>query len=225
MNKYLWLCSGVSLVLLIGCAQSLPEKTTFSGFITEYNTLQESESASGKKILRWVDPNFDINNYDNIVYEPVIYYPSPKTTYRVEQSELRALLDYANQKIKSGLQQHKSVVSKPAGRSLIFRAAVTRIDSETQDFQLYELIPAGLVIATTQMASGHRTMTTDMYFEGELVDSTTGNPVIREVRKDAGLDLANESKPITVETMKQAIDHIASDIGQSKVMRNLPENT
>jgi hypothetical protein len=33
--------------------------------------------------LRWVDPSFNPNKYDSIVYHPVTYYPVAKPTSQV----------------------------------------------------------------------------------------------------------------------------------------------
>ena len=68
-----------------------------------------------------------------------------------------------------------------------------------------------LVIAGTQMATGHRTMDTHLYFEGELIDSKTGKPVIKVVRKGEGKELNNENSPMTVATLKKVVDDMATD--------------
>ena len=73
------------------------------------------------------------------------------------------------------------------------------------------MVPIALVIAGTQIITGHRTMNTHLYYEAELIDATTGKPMIRVVRKGTGEDLSNETKLITVATMKQAVDDLAAD--------------
>lgn len=48
-----------------------------------------------------------------------------------------------------------------------------------EGLQFYEVIPVALIVAGTQMATGHRTMDTHLYFEGELIDAATNKPVIK----------------------------------------------
>ena len=54
------------------------------------------------------------------------------------------------------------------------------------------------------MATGHRTMDTRLYFEGELIDAATNKPVIKVVRQGEGKDL-------NFENIKQVIDDMATD--------------
>jgi hypothetical protein len=73
------------------------------------------------------------------------------------------------------------------------------------------VVPVALVVAGTQMATGHRTMDTHLFFEGELIDAATNKPVMKVVRKGEGKDLTNESTPMTFATLKQVVDDMATD--------------
>ncbi|EMJ8527146.1 DUF3313 domain-containing protein, partial [Klebsiella aerogenes] len=96
-------------------------------------------------------------------------------------------------------------------RSLIFRGAITGVDTSKEGLQFYEVIPVAMIVAGTQAATGHRTMDTNLYFEGELIDAKTNKPVIKVVRKGEGKTLSNESTPLTADTLKQVIDDMAID--------------
>ena len=173
------------ILALTGCAAKVAQPNQYSGFLKDYSSLKETTSASGKPELRWIDPNFNPANYDNIVYHPVTYYPVPKPTTQVGEKALQ--------------------------RSLIFRGAITGVDSSKEGLQFYEVIPVAMIVAGTQAATGHRTMDTDLYFEAEVIDASTNKPVIKVVRKGEGKTLANENTPLTVDTLKQVIDDMAVD--------------
>lgn len=162
-------------------------------------------------MLRWVDPHFNDSNYDNIVYNPITYYPVPKPTTQVGQQVLDKLLAYTNSKVKSAIEQRKPLVTTPWPRSLIFRGAITGVDTSKEGLQFYEVIPVALIVAGTQMATGHRTMDTHLYFEGELIDAATNKPVVKVVRQGEGQDLSNSSTPMAFETLKQVVDDMATD--------------
>ena len=113
--------------------------------------------------------------------------------------------------MKTAIGQRKPIVTKPGAHSLIFRGAITGVSSQKEGLQFYEVVPVALVIAGTQMASGHRTMDTHLFFEGELIDAQTNKPVIKLVRMGEGKELNNENSPMTLATLKQVVDDMATD--------------
>ncbi|QMR47524.1 DUF3313 domain-containing protein [Citrobacter freundii] len=155
--------------------------------------------------------SFNESKYDNIVYNPITYYPVPKPTTQVGQQVLDRLLSYTNTQMKTSIGKRKPLVTTPGPRTLIFRGAITGVDTSKEGLQFYEVVPVALVVAGTQMATGHRTMDTHLYFEGELIDAATNKPVIKVVRKGEGKDLNNESTPMAFETLKKVVDDMATD--------------
>ena len=199
------------LLALSGCASKVTEPDKYSGFLKNYSDLKETKSATGQTVLRWVDQNYNESKYDNIVYNPVTYYPVPKPTTQVGQKVLDQLLTYTNTQLKSAISKRKPLVTTPGPRSLIFRGAITGVATSKEGLQFYEVIPVALLVAGTQMATGHRTMDTNLYFEGELIDAATNKPVVKVVRKGEGKDLNNESTPMAFETLKKVVDDMATD--------------
>lgn len=127
------------------------------------------------------------------------------------QKVLDKILNYTNTEMKEAIAQRKPLVTTAGPRSLIFRGAITGVDTSKEGLQFYEVVPVALVVAGTQMATGHRTMDTRLYFEGELIDAATNKPVIKVVRQGEGKDLNNESTPMAFENIKQVIDDMATD--------------
>ena len=84
------------LLALSGCASKITQPDKYSGFLNNYSNLQETTSATGKPVLRWVDPNFDQSKYDSIVWNPITYYPVPKASTQVGQKVLDKILSYTN---------------------------------------------------------------------------------------------------------------------------------
>lgn len=200
-----------AMFALTGCASKLAQPEKYSGFLKDYSDLKEVTSASGKPELRWIDPHYNSANYDSIVYNPVVYYPVPKPSTQVGQNALDQILAYTNTQLKQAISARKPLTTTAGPRSLIFRGAITAVDSSKEGLQFYEVVPVALIVAGTQMATGHRTMDTSLYFEGELIDPNTNKPVIKVVRKGEGKDLSNENTPLTAETVKAVIDDMAVD--------------
>uniref|UniRef100_UPI0036F2E673 DUF3313 family protein n=1 Tax=Shigella dysenteriae TaxID=622 RepID=UPI0036F2E673 len=76
------------LLALSGCASKITQPDKYSGFLNNYSDLKETTSATGKPVLRWVDPSFDQSKYDSIVWNPITYYPVPKPSTQVGQKVL-----------------------------------------------------------------------------------------------------------------------------------------
>ncbi|WP_151993373.1 DUF3313 domain-containing protein [Buttiauxella massiliensis] len=205
------------LLALAGCSSSVTAPEKYSGFLKDYSGLQETKSASGKTILRWADPSFKSSNYDKLIFNPLTYYPVPKPTTQLGAQTLDKILAYANQQLKASAEKRIQLVSKPGPRTLIFHGAITGVDSSKQGLQFYEVIPVAMIVAGTQAATGHRTMETNLYFEGELIDSSTNKVVMKVVRKGEGKTVNNESAPITVDSLKTVIDDMATDASMFEV--------
>lgn len=206
-------------LVLSGCSASHTPQEKYSGFLKDYGSLSETTSASGKPILRWISPDFDASNYDSLVYQPMVYYPVPRPSTQIGEQTLAQLLNYANQKMKASAGERIKLQDKPGPHSLIFRGAITGVDSSKEGLQFYEVVPVAMIVAGTQAATGHRTMNTRLYFEGEVIDAATGKPVIKVVRSGNGEDLSNENTPMTLATLKQVIDDMATDASMFEVKR------
>lgn len=199
------------LLAMAGCASKVAAPDQFSGFLKDYSGLQQTTSATGKPTLRWVDPSYNPDNYDSIIWTPITYYPEPKPTTQIGKRTLDELRNYTNDKLKAAVAHRKQIVTTPGKHSLIFRGAITGVSSQKEGLQFYEVVPVALVVAGTQMATGHRTMDTHLFFEGELIDAATNKPVVKVVRKGEGKELANENTPLTFQTLKQVVDDMATD--------------
>lgn len=161
------------LLALAGCSSKIAKPEQYSGFLKDYSNLKETTSASGKPELRWISPDYNPSNYDNVVYNPITYYPVPKPTTQVGEKALNDILSYTNKEMKQAISERKPLATTAGKRSLIFRGAITGVDSSKEGLQFYEVIPVAMIIAGTQAATGHRTMDTNLYFEGELIDAAT----------------------------------------------------
>ncbi len=205
------------VMLLAGCASSVTAPAQYSGFLKDYSGLQEVTTASGKKAMRWTAPGFDPAQYDSLVFNPIQYYPQPKATTQIGNTVLEDIRQYANNHLKAAAAQKIKIVTTPGPKTLIFHGAITGVDTGKQGLQFYEVIPVAMVVAGTQALTGHRTMDTDLYFEGELVDAATNKVVLKVVRKGEGQTLANENTPLTLQTIKPVIDNMSTDITMFEV--------
>lgn len=202
-----------AVLLLNGCTSKTVNQSQYSGFLSSYDGLQSAETAGGQKVLRWVDPTFNVANYDKLIFQPVRFYPTPQTTDRIGQPTYDELLKYANGRLSEALSQRFQLVGFSSGpRTLEFRGAITGVSAETEGLKPYEVIPVALVLAGAMTATGERDQDTELFLEGELVDTSTGKPVLRVVRKGFGKTLSNDRQAIGFADLKPVVDELTADV-------------
>ncbi|WP_422910010.1 DUF3313 domain-containing protein [Pseudomonas sp. MAC6] len=208
-------------VALSGCTSKTVSQNQYSGFLSSYDGLEKTRSASGVPVMRWVDPGFDLTHYDSLVVQPLNFYPQPKPDARVDQQTLNAVLAQANQQMASALGQRLALVRpEQAGpRTLIFRGAITGVAAENQGLRPYEILPIALVLGSAMVATGERDQNTELFLEGELVENTSGKSVLRLVRKGFGKTLSNNRQKVTATDLAPVIDQLTKDALQFHVSK------
>jgi hypothetical protein len=203
-------------LLLGGCTSKVTEKEQYSGFLSNYNNLQEVETPSGGTAMRWVSPSWNPNAYDTVAFNKLELYPAPKPDERVNQQTLNDIQNYMTTKAKATLGQKYRVVtnttSAPAGsRTLLMRAAVTGVNAENEGMKWYEVVPIAAVVGSVSAISGHRDQDSTLFIEAEFIDAKSNQTVAKVVRKVFGTTLENESQKITAQDFKAAIDKLGTD--------------
>ncbi|TQI06944.1 DUF3313 domain-containing protein [Pseudomonas aeruginosa] len=200
-------------MLLNGCTSKTVSQEQYSGFLPSYDGLETVKTASGQKALRWVDPTFNVANYDKLIFQPLRFYPTPQTTDRIGQQTYDELLKYANTRLGEALSSRFQLVGFSSGpRTLEFRGAITGVSANTEGLKPYEVIPVALVLAGTMAATGERDQDTELYLEGELIDTSTGKAVLRVVRKGFGKTLSNDRQVVQFADLKPVVDELTNDV-------------
>ena len=204
-------------LVLGGCTSQVTEREQYSGFLSNYNNLEEVTTATGEKAMRWGSPSGNPNAYDTIAFRTLEFYPAPKPNEQVNQQTLADLQNYMSRKAKSVLGQKyrraSSAAAAPAGsHPLILRAAITGVSASNEGMKWYEVMPIAAVVGATQAATGHRDQDTNLFIEAEFIDAKTNQTMAKVVRKVFGSQLSNESQKITTKDFKVAIDKLTSDL-------------
>ncbi|MEB0045908.1 MULTISPECIES: DUF3313 domain-containing protein [unclassified Pseudomonas] len=210
---------GVALASLVlgGCTSKVTEREQYSGFLPNYNNLQEVTTASGEKAMRWVTPSWNPNAYDTVAFKRLELYPTPQPNERINRQTLDELQNYMTNNAKGVLGQKYRIVpnpqSAPAGsRTLILRAAITGVSASNEGMKWYEVIPVAAVVGGVSAATGHRDQDTELFIEAELIDASNNQTVAKVVRKVFGQQLKNASQTITANDFKAAINKLTSDL-------------
>lgn len=207
----------LSSLLLAGCVSKITEQSQYSGFLPNYDGLQEVTTPSGAKAMRWISPGFTASAYNTVVFSQLEMYPVPKPTERVNLQTLQSLQAFTSSSVKSTLAQKFKVVpnlqAAPTGsRTLIMRAAMTGVSASTEGMKWYEVVPIAAVVGTVSAVTGIRDQNTELYVEADFIDSATGQPMVKVVRKVFGATLENDSQAITANDFKAAIKGVTDDM-------------
>jgi hypothetical protein len=206
-----------SSLLLAGCVSQVTEQSQYSGFLPNYDGLQEVTTPSGAKVLRWMAPGFTPGAYNAVVFKQLELYPAPAPSDRVDLNTLEELQRYTSLSAKNVLSQKFLVVpdlkAVPAGsRSLIMNVAITGVSASNEGMKWYEVVPVAAVVGGVSAATGHRDQNTELYLEADIIDASSGLPVVKVVRKVFGETLKNDSQPITANDFKAAIKGVSDDL-------------
>ncbi|CAI8714006.1 DUF3313 domain-containing protein [Pseudomonas sp. IT-P4] len=217
LDRKLFVGVALTYLLLSGCTSQVTEREQYSGFLSNYNNLQEVTTATGEKAMRWVSPSWNPNAYDTIAFRTLEFYPSPKPNEQVNQQTLADLQDFMSRKAKIVLGQKYQRVSNAAAaparsRPLILRAAITGVSASNEGMKWYEVLPIAAVVGATQAATGHRDQDTNLFIEAEFIDARTNQTMAKVVRKVFGNPLENESQKITTKDFKDAIEKLNTDL-------------
>jgi Protein of unknown function (DUF3313) len=207
----------LSSLLVSGCTSKITEREQYSGFLPNYNNLQQITTTSGQKAMRWVIPSWNPNAYDTVAFNRLELYPAPSPTDRINLQTLQELQNYMTDNARSVLGQKYRIVpsvqsAAPGSRVLILRAAITGVTASNEGMHWYEVIPVAAVIGGVTAATGHRDQDTELYIEAEFIDASNGQTVAKVVRKVFGETLKNASQPITTNDFKMAIRALTSDL-------------
>jgi len=203
-------------LLLGGCASKVTRPEQYSGFLPDYSRLQPATSPSGQPVMRWMAPGLKLDNYDHLLVKSIGFYPAASPSEQIGAPALAELQAYTSQQVKAAFgrrfQVHELGTARPGPKTLILRAAITGVDSRAEGLKPYEIIPIALVAAAATTASGSRDRTTELFVEAELLDASTGKPVLQVVRKGYGKELENREQQVTLNSLKGVIDGIVRDI-------------
>jgi hypothetical protein len=219
MNLSRNLLIGVALsgLLLGGCTSKVTERDQYSGYLSDYNNLQEVQTPSGGTAMRWLSPSWNPDAYDTVAFNRLELYPAPKPNERVNQQTLNEIQAHMTNKAKTTLGQKYRVVSSPSAapagaKTLVMRAAITGVSASPEGMHWYEVVPIAAVVGGVSAATGIRDENTELFIEVELIDAKNNQTVGKVVRKVFGTTLENDKQKITAQDFKAAIDKLGTDL-------------
>ena len=173
---------GLLLAMTIGLwgggAGAAEGKATSSGYLdaTVEAKLMKTRLASGRHVDRWVGYDMNGKNYQSVMVDRVIYYPSPQPGPQVSSSTLDAIADYLTQTLRDDLDRAGVNVLDKAGPGVLrVQPAFTTVTVEKEGMSAADIIPIHLLFTAAKHASGSAGFETRALLEVRITDSVSGD--------------------------------------------------
>jgi hypothetical protein len=151
------------------------------------------------------------------MFDPISYYPAPKTTDTISQKVLGEISQYFNKTISTEVAKDMPVVNEAGEGTLRFKMAITGVKILDKELAIYQYIPIAFVLNAAK--GGLTDVEVHFQIEAEIVDSLTGEVMGSAVKSGVGETLSNEETALTLENLKPLIDKW-SKVMQSTIKQN-----
>jgi len=183
-----------------------------SGYLGEtYSKLQETKSASGQQIKRWVAPELAAGKFTSLILEPLVLYPEPKATSQVSTATLKEITAYLDQALRRELAGVATLVNEPGPGTLRVKPAITAAAAKDQGLQPYEVIPLAFVFSQAKKAAGTRTKEAFLALEWQAFNAQSGALLGAGMREGTGQKLKEPKDNVTLDHYKPLLDAWAKD--------------
>jgi len=199
------LCAAVCCLMLPAMAAPLSAKEKTSGFLSDDSGLEKEKDPAGRTRRVWISPRLTATNDHKVILAPVAFYPGPKPTEAVPQKTLDDILHYIDTRLGAAVRAAIPMVDDPGPGVIRARMAITAV-AEKKGLKPYEYIPVAMIAAGAKEAAGVRKHDVELFVEAEIIDSVTGEPLARGVRRTEEVKRAGRKDVLTLDDFKTEID-------------------
>lgn len=214
----------VMLGVQFGCMRRTHQvrSVTPAGFLKDYSQMKKGKF--GEELLVYVNPQTDFSKYDKIMIDPVTIWV--KAEYQVmdlpgwgpvPQEDKQRLADCFYAAIKKQLAQDYTLATVPGPDTMRLRVAITETQGSKVVLAVISVVtPIGYASTAKRLVEGTNMFVGKASFEGELVDSVTGERLAAGVDRRAGI----RSIPIGIASTWDDVNN-AYDIWAKKLRKRL----
>jgi hypothetical protein len=189
------------------------DKDKSSGFLDPAieAKLKDSKLPDGRKFIRWRSPQLTRDNYQSIMVDRVIFYPSPHPGPQISSSTLEAIGDHLTYTLRQKIGAKVPVVDKAGPGVLRLQAAITAVTAETEGMTPVDVLPVMLVFSAASSAAGTKAKDVNARVEMRVTDSVSGDYRAAGVMKLEGKQLEGKKDNLQLQDLQQALDLAAGD--------------
>ncbi|AMO56264.1 hypothetical protein GZ77_05520 [Endozoicomonas montiporae] len=168
----------VSVGLLSACGSS-PDIQNHSGFLSQYEDLEPLPADKKEQFLGFNASESVLSDYDRLIVNPVALHIPDETLqeWDIEPERYKKLQNYFTNQLNYRMGQHYELTVTPGEGILRLRVAITGEETDLKPTESHQALPLGLLVHDKDQLTTDRDKMLNIYQEGELVDSVTGEQI------------------------------------------------
>jgi hypothetical protein len=193
----------LAILVLINSAAAVAQREVrdkdFSGWMENYESLVFVDK---RNAFLFSNPE-RVGAYDSVLLEPIELYSATGKADKAQGQEAR---EYLTKGIQAMLEEKGIAATKPGPRVARLKLAITGVEKSKEDLKAHNLIPVSAIFRGAQAASGNVATYIATMFEGEAVDSVSGERIMAIVTKGIDETKKRSGDELTFEDFKPTLD-------------------
>jgi hypothetical protein len=206
-RKFIVFCTIVSMALLFGGCANRNMQNQHSGFLKDYEGLDDHPKFDGAMVR--IMPDADFTKYQNIIVAPVqIISNIPESEVTPSQKKLFGQIStYLTKGYIQNFKQNGSynVVDVPGPDTMKFEVAISAVEVHFDDMKWYQFTPVTLGLTVVARAT-YIDQAVRILGEARLSDSESGKVLLRAMSLQEGEEVGTEADQLLFADVKPALD-------------------
>ncbi|RLA79010.1 MAG: hypothetical protein DRG78_13815 [Epsilonproteobacteria bacterium] len=195
-------------LFITGCANKDMQTENHSGFLKNYDNLEENDNFKDARIN--VAKDADFTKYEYIYIEPVqVIHGASETKISAQEEELfKEISDYLTAGYKTAIQNgsgYKLAQTKDQANTLIFEGAISAVEVHFDDMVWYQFTPITLVLTGMARAT-YVDGAVRILGEGRFTDAQTNEVLMRAMLLQKGDEITTDADKLVFKDVKSALD-------------------
>lgn len=197
--------------LAVGCTDTKPQQG--SALNTDTYPMTRIDVASRAQVWRWRADHFQPSDYRALKIEPLTITPAPKFDDQVSRDVVENIRQEIARSLKDEAQRAGVPLTRVSGEGVLtLRPEIVSVNVSLQEMKLKEAIPMRLLFSGAELALGLRDQDVTFLFEYTLIDSETGEVLLKGVRHANTAPLKSDTEQLTSEHAAEMLRVLAKDI-------------
>jgi len=197
----------VATTLLVSACANKSMQTKESGFLNNYDNLQQQENLS--QVKAYISPSADFSKYENIYVAPVeIISAIPKDEQTYKQKLLfTQMQDYLTSHYKEVIKDgtNYNLVDSPSyPRTVIFNSAISAVEVNQDDLGAMDVMPMILVVKMIKRSADNGNVR--ILGESKLSDASNGQMLVSMLELHKGKKVRVDAQELEFKDIQATLD-------------------
>ena len=193
----------LAVLILISSATALAQRSVgnkdFSGWMESYESLVFNEKRNA-----FIFSNKEhVGKYEEVLLEPIELYSA---TGKADKDRAQEAMEYLTKGVQAMLEEKGIAATAPGPKVARLKLAITGVEKSKEDLKAHNLIPVSALFRGAKAATGNVATYIATMFEGEAVDSVSGERIMAIVTKGISETQKRSGDELTFEDFKPPLD-------------------